>query len=243
MRTPDSPQPDSPAPDSLDRAKQACLKQSFGADLTADEQTLLDHFLASPAGQRYREESGEMQRLLGEVAEVEVTTPVDSAEMLRSFESMARNELRAAQRRVPIALLLTTGIGLLTGGICLQSGKEHLVFFGWTMLGFAPLCAILFVAIWNKQGAWLKDPDLLLRIEEEQEAGESKIAVIVWSVIGILLMTVLTVGVAKAGGLRAIGTSVVAIAVFSWICVIYQKRKRGRHQELWDWWYGRSSKS
>ncbi len=230
-------------PDSLDRAKQACLKQSFGAELRADEQELLDRFLASAAGQQYREDSGEMKRLLGEVAEVEVSASVDSAAMLTSFESMVRDELRAARRRLPLALLLTSGVGLLTGGLSLQSGKEHLVFFGWTMLGFAVLCAILFVAIWSGQGAWLKDPDLLLRMEEEREAGESKSALIVAAVIGVLLLTVLGVGVAKSGGLQALGTAAIAIVVTSFIGMPFYRRKRLRDQELWDWWDGRASKS
>ena len=230
-------------PDSLDRAKQACLKQSFGAELTSEEQKLLDHFLTSAAGQQYREDSGEMKRLLGGVAEVEVSTSVDSAAMLALFESRARDELRAAQRRLPLALLLTSGTGLLTGGLCLSSGKEDLVFFGWTMLGFAPLCAILFVAIWSGQGAWLKDPDILLRMEEERKAGESKSAIIVAAVIGVLLLTVLGVGVAKAGGLQALGTAAVAIVVTSSIGMPYYRRKRLRDQELWDWWDGRASKS
>ncbi len=230
-------------PDSLDCAKQACLKQSFGVELTADEQELLDRFLASAVGQQYREDSGEMKRLLGAVAEVEVSSAVDSAAMLTSFESMARDELRAARRRLPLLLLLTSGVGLLTGGLCLQSGKAALVFFGWTMLGFAPLCAVLFVAIWSKQGAWLRDPDLLIRMEEEREAGESRLAIIVAAVIGVLLLSILGVGLANAGGLQALGIAAVAAAVVISIGVAYQRRKRVRNQELWDWWYGRVSES
>ncbi len=125
----------------------------------------------------------------------------------------------------------------------MSSGEEDRVFFGWTMLGFASLCAILFVAIWSKQGAWLKDPDLLLRMEEEREAGESKSAIIVAAVIGVLLLTVLGVGVANAGGLQALGTAVVASAVAFSIGVAYYRRKRVRNKELWDWWYGRAPES
>lgn len=225
--------------DSIDRAKQACLKQSFGAQLTAEEQDLLDRFLASNDGQQYRKESGEMTRLLSEVARVDVHAPLDSAAMIISFEQMTRDELRASRRRLPLALLLTSGVGLLTGGLCLQSGKEELIFFGWTMLGFAPLCAILFVAIWRKQGAWLEDPELLLRMEEEREAGESKVAIIVASVIGVFLLTILGVGVANAGGLQALAIAVVTSAVAARIGAAYYKRMRARNQELWDWWEGR----
>ena len=183
-----------------------------------------------------------MKRLLGEVAEVEVNAPVDSAAMLASFESMARKELRASQRRLPISVLLTSGLGLVTGGISLQSGKEDQVLFGWTMLGFAPLCAILLVAIWSGQGAWLKDPDLLSRMDEERKAGESKTAVIVAAIIGVLLLAILGVGVAKAGGLQALGTAALAIAVAFSVGLPYYRKKRLRDQELWDWWDGRVSK-
>ncbi len=63
------------------------------------------------------------------------------------------------------------------------------------------------------------------------------------SVISVILLTVLGVCVAYAGGLQALGTAVVASALASGIGAAYFKRKRARNQELWDWWDGRVSES
>ncbi len=229
--------------ESVERAKQACLKQSYNAELSTEEQDLLDRFLESDAGRRYQEESGEMKRLLGELATVSVHPSVDSAAMVAAFEDMARDEFRASRRRFPLYLLLTSGIGLLAGGLSLQSGREDVVFFGWTMIGFAPLCAILFVAIWIKDGTMLKQPELFARLEEERMEGESKPALIVWTVVGVTLLALLWIGTAKAGGLPAVGFAIFASLVFSAIGRKYQKAKRAQNQELWDWWDDRAPKS
>ena len=228
-------------PNQVERAKQACLKQSYGAELSVEEQGLLSQFLESETGKQYQEESSEMKRLLGELATVEVHDSVDSAAMVTAFEEMAREELRSSRRRFPLALMATSGIALLTGGLSLQSGREDVVFFGWTMMAFAPMCAVLFVAIWLKDGKWLEDPDLLLRIEEEQKQGESKVAVFVWTVFAAFMLIMLGIGVWQAGGLQAIGIAIFSSLVVSFIGRAYMKAKRAQNQELWDWWDDRTS--
>lgn len=92
-------------------------------------------------------------------------------------------------------------------------------------------------------GKWLEDPDLLLRIEDEQAQGESKPAIIVWSVFAVSMLAILGFGVAKAGGLTAVGFAIVASLIFSLIGRAYMKAKRAKNQELWDWWDDRGSTS
>ena len=74
----------------IEQAKRACLKQSFGGTLDESEQVLLERYLTTEEGQSYLEESKDMQRLLGDVAEVNLNQAIDSKQKVAEFESMAR---------------------------------------------------------------------------------------------------------------------------------------------------------
>ena len=227
--------------ETIENAKRACLKQSFGGALSSHESELLDSYLETAAGEQYLNDSNNMKRLLGDVAEVRITASVDGAAMITAFESMARDDLRASRRRLPLYLALSSGLWLLTGGICLSSGQADLQFFGWTMLAGAPVFAVLCVALWHQQGAMIEGENLLQRMDEDRELGKSKAAIIVSAMIGLAMFGVLGVGIAKAAGPVGLVIGLTVWALLSYAGSIVYKRKRRRHQELWDWWDGRES--
>ncbi len=228
-------------PDTIENAKRACLKQSFGGALSSHESELLNSYLETAAGKQYRDDSNDMKHLLGDVAEVRITASVDSAAMVTAFESMARDQLRASRRRLPLYLAFTSGLCLVTGGICLYSGKADLGFFGWTMLVGAPLYAVFFIALWRLEGTMIEGENLLQLMDEDRDRGRSMAVVIPAALIALAVFGVLGVGIAKAGGPLGLWISALTITLAIYVSSIVQRRKRRRHQELWDWWDGRES--
>ncbi len=59
--------------------------------------------------------------------------------------------------------------------------------------------------------------------------------------IGLAFFGVLGVGIAKAGGPMGLVIGITVLALLSYAVSIVSRRKRRRHQELWDWWDGRES--
>ncbi len=186
-------------------------------------------------------DSNEMKHLLGDVAEVSITASVDSAAMVTAFESMARDDMRASRSRLPLHLAVTSGLWLLTGGICLNSGKAELEFFGWTMLAGATVFAVFFVALWHQQGAMIEGENLLQRMDEDRELGKSKAAIILSAMIALAMFGFLGVAIAKASGPMGLVIWITLSALGIHAGSIVYQRKRRRHQELWDWWDGRES--
>ena len=228
-------------PETIENAKRACLKQSFGGALDPHELELLNSYLESAEGKQYMDNSNEMKHLLGDVAEVSITASVDSAAMVTAFESMARDNLRELRRRMPLFLVLTSGLWLLTGGIFLNSGKPEAEFFGWTMLVGAALFAVFFIALWRQQGARIEDKDLLQRMDEDRELGNSKSVIISYVILAIAFFAILGVGVAKMGGSRGVVIWAAVTALCIYAGSIVRQRKRRQHQQLWDWWDGREA--
>ncbi len=226
-------------PKTIENAKRACLKQSFGGALDLHELKLLDSYLETAAGQQYRNDSDEMKHLLGDVAEVSITVSVDSAAMVTAFESMARDQLRASRRRMPLLLALTSGLWLVTGGISLNSGKPELEFFGWTMLVGAAGFAVFFFGLWRQQGGLIEDEYLLQRMDEERKLGGSKKVILLSAMIAVVLFGILGVAIAKASGPLGLVICTAVSALGFYVSRIVSRRKRRQHQELWDWWDGR----
>lgn len=221
-----------------EKAQQTCLKLSFGGSLDQDEQDLLRRYLATEAGQRYMADATNMQRQLRDIAEVRLAEPVDGDAIVRKFEAMAREQLLAARRWLPLQVLLTVGGSLLAGGLCLWSGRPHLVFFGWMMLGWAALFAMLFVAIGRKTNAWMRDPDLLARMDEDRRLGSSLPVLVTAGAIAITALGVLCAALWQAGGTFSLSIGLSGIVVSIWASVVHERRKRRENQELWDWWDG-----
>ncbi len=226
-------------PETIEDAKRACLKQSFGGALDSHELKLLDSSLETAAGEQYRNDSDEMKHLLGDVAEVSINLSVDSAAMVTAFESMARDQLRASRRRMPLLLALTSGLWLVTGGISLNSGKPELEFFGWTMLVGAAGFAVFFFGLWRQQGGLIEHEQLLQRMEEERKLGSSKKVILLSVMIAAAILSILGVGIARASGPLGLAFWAAVSALGFYVSHIVRRRKRRQHQELWDWWDGR----
>lgn len=225
--------------EAVEQAQRACLKQSFGGQLDALELEQLRRYLETAAGQQYQSDARKIQHQLHDIAEVRIPEPLDSNAMVAKFESMAREQLQESRRWLPLFVLLTVGGSLLIGTWSLLSGKPNLSFFGWMMLVWAVLFTALFTAIARKTNAWIRDQDLLLRIEEEQRLGNSTPVIVTGSIIAFVTLCILTIALWKAGGALSISIAWAGIAIGIYASILVERRRRRENQELWDWWDGR----
>lgn len=221
----------------IDQAKRACLKQSFGGTLDASERELLDQFLATEEGRRYLEESRDVQRLLGDVAEVNLNQAVDSQRMVAQFESMARRDMRRAQRWLPVAFLLGPGALAAIGAYCLQRGGER-TFLGWTLCAWAAFFAVLLVAFWWQQEAMIGKRALLASLEEDRRLSRSRPVLVRGVLVLAALYLSIGFGVYRVGGLAVLALAAVVTVGFS-LWLEHQTRSTLRkHEEFWEWWEG-----
>ena len=178
-----------------------------------------------------------MQRLLGDVAEVNLNWSVDSRQMVADFESMARRDMRQAQRWLPVVILLGPGVLAAVGTYCLQQGGDR-TFLGWTLCIWAALFAVLLIAFWWQQGASIDDRELFTSLEEERVLSRSRSVVLRGTLVLVALYASVGVGVWKAGGPTVFAIAAAVTVGFSlWLKQRTRVRLR-KHEEFWDWWDG-----
>ena len=228
-------------PNTIEAAERACLKQAFGGTLHPDETKLLDAFLTSEEGRSYLAQSERMKHTLGEVADVRVTEPVDGGAMATAFETMARDELHASRRQMPLVLIGSTAMWWGVGAACLLSGKPDLEFFAWSTLVLGVLNAVFFILLHRMHAAMLTDQDLLKALEDDRALGSSPKVVAIAALIALTILSVLGYGIGRAGG--ALGVTIFLTTTTLAVCVaiLLQQRERRRNQALWDWWDGEDS--
>ncbi len=73
--------------------RKLCLKQVYGAALTAAERASVDDYAQTADGMDYLRESREMKALLQNIADVKIK-PVDHEEMVEDFERTVRQKLQ-----------------------------------------------------------------------------------------------------------------------------------------------------
>ena len=109
------------------------------------------------------------------------------------------------------------------------------------MLAGAALYAVFFIALWRQQGARIEDENLLQRMAEDRELGNSKSVIIGSVFLAIAMFATLGVGVAKMGGSMVLVIWIAVTALAIYVSSIFHQRKRRQHQQLWDWWEGREA--
>lgn len=225
----------------IESAQRACLKQCFGGALDAQESQQLRCYLATAEGQLYQKEVRKMQHHLHDIADVRITTPVDSHAMITKFEAMARDELRQTRRMLPVYFALTSGLSLLTGGLCLLSGKPDLRFFGWMMLAWAAGFAVLFYALGRQQTARLRGDNLLRSMDDDRALGSSPRVILIGSIIALIVLVTLSVALWPISGATGVATAWLGIGFCVYVSHVTEQRRRRENQELWDWWDGREA--
>jgi len=231
-----------PIEDSLESARQACLKQVFGAPLTADEEQLVRRFVATDEGRDYRKTAQEMRLRLKEVVEVR-PRPVEAAEMSRRFEEMIRQKARLALRSmwkfmVVLLVWFAASLALIRMG-------PGFACKGWFSLVAVLLLAWAGVALWKKNREMARDPNLILGMRRDQEL----LRQFRTQLNGWILGTLFFGGMAVAwyldsgtDGLRELLVPMLLAFLTLVLTPIWMKVLRRKERDLWDWWEGTARK-